>query len=260
MTRTYKIAGLTFLFFALYFIVDEFYFRTIRSGINAQLDQLGISHILSYTLVGIPIFTGAILINGKSGCSKGLGLDGSLVRAFVFALLCTLPMFVGFALFFDLNSELGLNRLLITVIAAGFFEELYFRGFLFGQLFRQTRFGFIPAVIVGAVLFGLIHLYQGESWQEALGVFAVTFTGGILFAWVYAEWNYNIWVPIFLHMLMNFSWELFNVSDTAFGGWYSNAIRLLTIATIIIFTIKRKRRSGAKLLVNRKTLWWQSLT
>jgi hypothetical protein len=79
--------------------------------------------------------------------------------------------------------------------------------------------------------------------------------GSLLFAWVYTEWNYNIWAPVFLHMLMNFAWELFSAGDNALGGIYSNVFRVITIALIIFLTIIFKRKQSSKLAVNKPTIW-----
>ncbi len=254
MQKTIKVITITLTFFGIYFLLDELFFRKTRSWLDEMIDQIGISHNLTYLLSGIPIFVGILLLHRKEDFFEGLGLNKSLLKGMAFALLCTLPMFIGFALIFDFNAKVSLNLLLISVIAAGFFEELYFRGFLFGQLYRYSQLGFILSVLLGALLFGFVHLYQGSELGEIIGIFLVTFSGGILFAWVYAEWNYNLWVPIFLHMFMNLAWELFSVSDNALGDTYSNVFRMITIALIIILTIFYKRRKGIPLEINRRTL------
>ena len=167
-------------------------------------------------------------------------------------------MFVGFAIVFDLNSEMNVDDFLIQVVSAAFFEELYFRGFLFGQLFRFTKVGFIPSVFLGSLLFGFIHLYQSQEFIESTGIFAITFLGGILFAWVFAEWNFNIWIPIFLHFFMNFSALLFSATENALGGLYFNVFRLITIVFVIAGTIIYKRKKGLKLEVNKNTIWMKT--
>jgi len=242
------------LSFGIYYFLDDIYFKSIRQWIFELTNNLGLSHIITYTISGIPLFMGTYVISRKSIFLESLGLNKSIFKGFLFALICTLPMYIGFALIFDFNPEISLNAFLISVISAGFFEELFFRGFLFGLLFRKTKLGFIPAVFFGALYFGLLHLYQSTELTELLGIFLITFLGGILFAWVYTEWNYNIWIPIFLHMLMNLSWELFNVSDNALGGIYSNVFRLLTVALIIILTVLYKKKIGIKLVINKKNL------
>ncbi|MEX0273174.1 MAG: lysostaphin resistance A-like protein [Flavobacteriaceae bacterium] len=255
---TVEILMITLISFGTYFILDEMYFRDMRSWLNGTIGQMGISHIVSYAVFGIPMFVGALIIHGRTNLTKSLGLKEPMWKGAFFAFLCTLPMFMGFAIFFKFNTELTLNGILINGLAAAFFEELYYRGFLFGQLYRYTKWGFIPSVLIGALVFGFVHIYQGTGLYETLGIFLITFLGGILFAWAYAEWNYNIWVPIFLHLFMNLAWDMFSVSDTALGGIYSNVFRVATIALIIILTLLYKKRNGMDLEVGKKSIWLRS--
>lgn len=249
-----KTLGILIISFGIYFVLDDLYFAAVRKWIFELINHLGTSHILTYALSGIPLFVGAYLIAGKSSFFEGLGLTKSIVKGFLFALLCTLPMYIGFSFLFDFNREVSLNRILISVISAGFFEELFFRGFLFGLMFRFTKFGFIPSVLFGALYFGILHLYQSNDFSELLGIFFVTFLGAILFSWVYAEWEYNLWVPIFLHILMNLSWELFSVSENALGDLYANLFRLATLVLIILLTVVFKKKKGMHLEINKKNL------
>ncbi len=149
MKRTSKTVLITLLSFGIYFLIDETYFRVIRNWFNEFANQLGISHIIAYIIVGFPIFLGTIILHKKDKFFHSLGLDKSLFfNGVIFSLLCTLPMFLGYAVLFEFNTEFSLNSFLITVIAAAIFEELYFRGFLFGQIYRFTNWGFIPSVLI----------------------------------------------------------------------------------------------------------------
>lgn len=255
MNQPIKTVLITLISFLFYFIIDEVAFKMIRNWFNEFVNQFGISHILAYTIVGIPIFIGIILIHGKSKFMDSIGFNQSIGIGFLFSLLCTLPMLVGYWIFFEYNSEFSLNSFLITVIAAALFEELYFRGFLFGQIYRYTNWGFLPSVLIGAIIFGLVHIYQGKELNEIIGIFLITFLGGILYAWVFVEWGYNLWIPIFLHLLMNLFWGLFSAGDTALGDLYSNLFRIITIALIIVLTILHKRKRELKLSVNKNTIW-----
>jgi predicted exporter len=97
-------------------------------------------------------------------------------------------------------------------------------------------------------------LYQGTELSELIGILLITFLGGILYAWVYIEWNNNLWVPIFLHLFMNLSWGLFSVAENALGGTYANIFRLITILLIIGLTIAYKIRAKLDFEINKRTL------
>mgnify|MGYP003483250560 FL=1 len=78
--------------------------------------------------------------------------------------------------------------------------------------------------------------------------------GAILFAWLYVEWDYNLWVPIFLHSLMNLSWHIFEMDETALGGAIPNILRGLTIFLAIVLTIIYKKRQNQELAITFKQL------
>ena len=88
----------------------------------------------------------------------------------------------------------------------------------------------------------------------------ITFFGAIFFAWLYVEWNYNLWIPIFTHTLMNVSWNLFEVDSSALGDIKANIFRGLTIITAILFTILYKRKKNQKIIINRQTLMLKKKT
>ncbi len=254
MNSTIKIILVTLAAFAAYYFIDDLIFKEVRQTINTYINQRGISHILSYILVGLPILAAVVFLHGKNWL-ESLGLNRPIVKAFFFSLLCTSPMLIGFAALSSVNPKFTLNIFLVNVIAAAFFEELYFRGFLFGQLFRYTKLGFIPSVLLGALLFAFVHLYQSSDPLTLAGIFAVTLLGAILFAWVYAEWNYNIWVPVFLHLLMNLFWDIFSGGDNALGGLTANIFRTLSLILIISLTIIYKKRKGEPLEITKQTIW-----
>lgn len=255
MKNTIKVLLTVFISFGVYFVLDDLYFKDIRKWFYELTNQIGTSHIITYTISGIPLFLGTLLISRKTSFFESLGLNKSITKGFLFSLLCTLPLFVGYSFVFDFNPEVSIDTILISIVAAGFFEELFFRGFLFGLLFKNTKLGFIPSVFFGALFFGLLHLYQSTEPMELIGIFLITFLGGILFAWVYAEWNYNIWIPIFLHMLMNLSFELFSAGENALGGIYMNVFRTMSIILIIALTVIYKKRKKIRLEINKNTIW-----
>ncbi|WP_147676316.1 CPBP family intramembrane glutamic endopeptidase [Algibacter pacificus] len=252
-----KVLLVVFLSFSIYFFLDDLYFKSVRGYINETLLNMGISHNISYLIFGIPLFLGVLLLNEPKDFFKSLGLNAPFLKGIGFSMFCTVPMFVGFSFLFTLNKELSLNEFLISGIAAAFFEELYFRGFLFGFVFRFTRLGFFLSIILGAILFAIIHLYQSQELITLVGIFLTTFIAAIIFAWVYVEWEFNIWVPIGLHFFMNLSWMLFSVSDNALGDIYANSFRIISIVLIFVFTIIYKKRNKQPFYITKKNMWFK---
>lgn len=239
-------------FAAFYYLFTNF--NSIKVWLDQYTNQGLISYILTYLIVGIPIFAGTILINGSSKFVKSLGLSSGIIIAIIVSLLFTLPMFIGGLMYFNLDKQISIQNLIAATLVAGFMEELYFRGFLFGQIFKNTTLGFIPAIFLSALLFAFGHLYQSQNISELIGIFLITFSGAVFFAWLYVEWNYNLWVPILTHTFMNLSWNIFQIDTTALGDIKSNLFRGLTIATAIVFTIFYKRINKHVMLINKQTL------
>lgn len=178
-----------------------------------------------------------------------LGLSGNILKGFGIALLCVLPLYLVFPFFGNLNTELTFSVFYDRCILTGFKEELVFRAFMFGLLFRYAKTGFFWSVILPALYFGSVHLYQGHDALSALAAFGVTFIGALYFSWIYVEWNFNIWIPIGLHTLMNGAWHVFTMEGTevAAGGLVSNIVRIISIALAIAITIYYHKKRGGKI-------------
>ena len=102
----------------------------------------------------------------------------------------------------DIASRSAQTVLGIAVFIAPVVEEILFRGLLFGSLAQKHR---RLAYILSIALFAFYHV-----WQYALGsmdwkllIYMVEYIpAGYALAWLYEKTN-SIWVPIFLHMLIN---------------------------------------------------------
>jgi membrane protease YdiL (CAAX protease family) len=80
----------------------------------------------------------------------------------------------------------------IAVVMAPFFEEVFFRGFLFRGF--ADSWGWALGAVVSAAVFGLAHLQ--------LDVFVPLFALGLALAWVYKRTG-SLWTCIALHALFN---------------------------------------------------------
>ena len=218
-------------------------------------DSEGLSRFLIFvaviygsTILGPMLVAGWLF--GIKRIPASLGLDQSFLTGLGFALAVTGIMLVYFALTADFAPpKEPIRALLQTAVLPGFGEELFYRAFLFGFLFRFAGWGFLPASLLVAILFGAAHLYQGSTVEEAAGIFAITAAGSVWFAWLYTEWNFNIWVPTFFHTFMNAWWELFAISDSALGPMGANVVRLVVIIVSVLLTVLLVRRRGDGLTI-----------
>lgn len=226
--------------------------------VNEHLSFIGngsLRFAANWLICGLPIIAALFLMRKPGQIIESLGLRYGVLEGYGLAYLAVIPMILGFAFTGTFNKNLTVEEFIRKAVLAGFFEELFFRGFLFGMLFRYARWGFIPAVLAGALLFGAVHIYQGNDILSALSAFGITAFGAILFSWVYVEWNYNLWVAIGLHSLMNGAWLLFAVDSSATGNITSNIFRAVSILLIVAGIVVYKKKKSLPFEVNRRTLW-----
>jgi len=207
--------------------------------------------ILYYLL---PVFIILFIFHKPSQVLSELGFNQGFFKGVSMAFIFTLPMLIGYYLLGHYNHDYSFIKNISFAFKDGLREEIFYRAFLFGQLFRQVKLGFIPAVAINGLIFGISHLYQAHSLVESAGVFAVTFAGAIWFAWLYTEWNNNIWLPIWLHTFMNLYWDLFSNDQTALGGIMLNLPRVLTIAISVYVTLRLIKKHLGTPIINRANL------
>ncbi len=258
MNKSLKVFLIIVISYLIHYTAKKLFFLDIKVLLDNLIHQAGISHYLAYLITLTPLFVGVGIIHNFKRYFENLGLNGSILKGATFAFLCTAPMLIGYSVFFEFNVEIAMSHIIKGAVIAAFIEELFFRGILFGQIFRFTKIGFIPSLILGALLFASGHLYQSQDPAVMIGIFFTTFMGAILFAWLYVEWNYNLWASIFLHLFMNLFWMLFSVSDNALGNTYANIFRIITISLAIGLTIFYKIKKGISFEVNQNTLFIKS--
>jgi membrane protease YdiL (CAAX protease family) len=242
--------------FVLYFYFDALTFSFFQKEATLITRSKAAGHIIAYIITLIPLFaTVHFLKKDNKTIFELLGLVRSPSIGIGFAFIATLPMLLGYAVKFIINTDLSLNTIIINTISSAFFEEIIYRAFLFGMLYKLTRLGFLPSVFFGSLLFGAAHLYQAENLNQIIEIFAITFLGSLLFSWVYAEWHFNLWTAIFLHSFMNLYWLVFNVDEVAIGGAYANIFRFSTVLIAIILTIIYKKWQERPLEISKRTIW-----
>lgn len=132
----------------------------------------------------------------------GLGLAGVIVYMLASTIALTLASNIpGFSP--DQVQDLGLGRLFgadlilgffVLVVLTPLFEEVIFRGFLYGRL-RNLQFPWWVSSLIVSVLFGLAHM----QWNVGVDVFFLSMVACML-----REMTDSIWAGVLLHMIKNF--------------------------------------------------------
>ncbi|WP_089734669.1 CPBP family intramembrane glutamic endopeptidase [Chryseobacterium jejuense] len=233
MSKNIRFFMIFILGFITYYFFDLFCFKTIQHFIKELFHSKAIAHVLAYSITLIPIIITLKVLLPKNKTINLLSLNQSAAKGFTLAFMGTLPMLIGYIIHFKLTNTISFESLFINTISSAFFEELIFRVFLIGTLYRFTRLGFLSSIMFGSILFAQVHLYQSQNTIELLEIFAITFLGSVFFTWAYFEQDFNIWAAIFLHFFMNLYWEIFSVSENVSGNLYGNLYKFLSIILVI---------------------------
>jgi membrane protease YdiL (CAAX protease family) len=168
-----------------------------------------------------------------------LGLDKNPLIPLLLALICTLPMFIGFGYYSGFQVDHSIQADLLTSMWAGFNEELIFRSFLAGLLMRKAGWSFLPAAIVSGLAFGAGHLYQASGSTQGWMIFGFTLLVHIGFFALYKFWDWNLWFVVFLHGFMDLSFSLFTPAENVLLNGPANVFRGITILMAIAITAFR---------------------
>jgi uncharacterized protein len=226
-------------------------FRALAGDLDGWPRMLALA-TLGYGLYLLVPLAIAGLLAGRRRMFSSLGLAAPPLEGLVVAAGCSAIVLAWIA---ATSAPIPLERLPLalvrTAVLPGIAEEVLFRAFLFGFLYRFAGWGFLPAALLSSLVFGFEHLYQGQDAMQAFGIAVLTGVGGVWFAWLFVEWRWNIWVPIAFHVLLNSYWTAFEVADNAFGGPIEVAVRLLCIAISVAATVLVASRRGGLRVTGR---------
>jgi len=134
-----------------------------------------------------------------------------------------------------------------------FIEELGWRGYLLDRL--QDKFSALVSSLILGVLWSLWHLptfFIRDSYQASLGIgtpaFWLFFAGIIplnfVFTWIYNNTNRSTLAVILFHAMVNFTGELFALSERAdtlsIALWFVAALGIVIIWNARTFTRQKE--------------------
>jgi membrane protease YdiL (CAAX protease family) len=184
---------------------------------------------------------GARLAAGSGHVATALGLRAPFARGVLVGAIIGLPMLLQAPFS---STAFAVDQMLVrAAVVAPFVEELFFRGLLVAIPVRIGGTRFWPTAVLMGLLFGSVHVpWNATFGSQHLPVLGATAAGGIWYAWLLRCYDWNLWVTIALHAVMNAAWGVFQVSDDAAGGLWPNVGRGLTIALGTVMAIRHRRR------------------
>lgn len=255
MDKTFRFFFIFISGFFIYYLFDFYCFKTIQNFIKELSGSKALAHVAAYSVTLIPLLVTLKILIPQKKIIALLSLDPSFFKGITLAFIGTLPMLIGYFIFFEPVRKLDLQGIFINTASSAFFEEIIFRAFLIGTLYRFTRMGFISSILFGSLLFAKAHLYQSNDFKELIEIFLITFLGSAFFSWAHIETDYNLWTAIFLHFFMNLYWELFDVAGNVSGNLYGNSMKILSILLAIVLIINHKRQNKTPFQITGKNLF-----
>jgi len=159
--------------------------------------------------------------------------------------LLSLPLLIV-GMLGGIKDDLVLRSLPHNTLSPGFFEELFFRAFAFGLLVRLAHWRIWPTAIFTGICFGLAHIHlafvQGMDIPSQIGWVAMLASAGAFYAWIYAAWGFNLYLPITMHTLLDLCWEVFQMGQSPLGGAGPLVATVLVFLIPTVYTIRAKRR------------------
>lgn len=166
-----------------------------------------VQHIVALAIAGFAVYLGyAHFIEQRAaselalpGMGRELGI-GLVIGAGLYATCELVLMAMGIYRIDGLNPLSFMIPAIAMALASGIFEELLFRGVLFGAV--ESWFGSWAALVVSSLVFGLTHLMNPEATLE--GALFIAVEAGILLAAAYMLTR-RLWLSMGFHVAWNYT-------------------------------------------------------
>jgi membrane protease YdiL (CAAX protease family) len=166
-----------------------------------------VTHIIALAIAGFAVYLGyAYFVERRvvselntTGMGRELGI-GLLIGGGLYAACELILMALGIYRINGLNPMSYMIPAIAMAISSSVYEELLFRGVLFGSL--EKWLGSWVALVVSSLVFGLTHLINPEGTME--GALFIAVEAGILLAAAYMLTR-RLWLSIGFHLAWNYT-------------------------------------------------------
>lgn len=238
-TSTVFIIASTFI---LYILLETL----ITLGLLTIFDDR-IAYVGLYSKLGIIVVSLFLIRQYKSLFRFHFELNRNSLLAVVLAPL----LFIASHLTYDLSFgyfEYPIPLILKSVLLASVFEELFFRGWVYGFL-RSKKSSIIGSILISSILFASIHWNLDINAINWLKI-GHSFIFGSLLAFIY-EKTKNLFYPIIIHIAYNccnlfISIDRSVVSYQVDESWFLFVVVLLSSIALIVATTAYMTRKSTK--------------
>jgi uncharacterized protein len=164
-------------------------------------------HIIALAIAGFALYVGYAYFFEKRDVSElalpGMGRQfglGLLIGAGLYAACEVILIALGIYRIVGLNPLSFMVPAIAMALSSSVFEELLFRGVLFGAV--EQWFGSWAALVVSSLVFGLTHLMNPQGTIE--GALFIAVEAGTLLAAAYMLTR-RLWLSIGFHMAWNYT-------------------------------------------------------
>jgi len=152
---------ISLLVIGVYLIQDNFGrwpYYWFRPDLALGWPRTAVHGVMYYGIwtVLVPILVAALIV-GPRKAFDALGLNGSVWTALKVGLIATAVLPVTYAIIAPFTPDGLVKEIVRGALLPGIGEEVLFRGMVFGLLFRFSGWGFLPAALLGATIFGVGH-------------------------------------------------------------------------------------------------------
>jgi uncharacterized protein len=166
-----------------------------------------LAHVVAIAIAGFAVYIAYARFAEQRNVSElalpGMGRElgiGMLVGFGLYATTVLILIVMGIYRVEGLNPLTFLIPALAMAVSSGVFEELLFRGVLFGSV--QKWFGSWAALVVSSLVFGMVHLMNPEGTLE--GALFIAVEAGILLAGAYMLTG-RLWMSMGFHFAWNYT-------------------------------------------------------
>jgi membrane protease YdiL (CAAX protease family) len=153
--------------------------------------------------------------------------------------LLVLPAFLFLVGNFLVGQRISVSSTLMIVLTisnmmVGLAEEFIFRGIIIGQLKDAYHFSIRSAAVVSAIVFGLIHGFNGltsGNWNITLIQMFMAIGMGFFLSAVYLITN-NLWIPVVCHGISDTFIQSMSGNNTLISG---NGIYAYALISFLVF-------------------------